>query len=66
MTHAEEMGADASDLFNYLTGYSKQEDYNKFIVAPLSRPARKSKARASPASTCKKILRASSTSRLPI
>jgi polyphosphate kinase len=36
MTHAAEMGADASDLFNYLTGYSKQEDFNKFIVAPLT------------------------------
>ncbi len=36
LTHNEQMGADASDLFNYLTGYSKQEDYNKFIVAPLT------------------------------
>ena len=36
MTHDEQMGADASDLFNFLTGYSKQEDYNKFLVAPLT------------------------------
>ncbi|MDM8529455.1 polyphosphate kinase 1 [Anaerolineales bacterium HSG24] len=30
------IGADASDLFNALTGYSKKEDYEKFLVAPLS------------------------------
>lgn len=29
-----EFGADASDLFNALTGYSKKENYNKFLVAP--------------------------------
>lgn len=29
-----EFGADASDLFNALTGYSKKTDYNKFLVAP--------------------------------
>ncbi|RMF05299.1 MAG: polyphosphate kinase 1 [Chloroflexi bacterium] len=29
-----EFGADASDLFNALTGYSKKIDYNKFLVAP--------------------------------
>jgi polyphosphate kinase len=29
-------GADASDLFNALTGYSKKEDYQKFLVAPFS------------------------------
>jgi polyphosphate kinase len=34
MTRREEIGADASDLFNYLTGYSKQEEYRKFLVAP--------------------------------
>lgn len=34
MTQQEEIGADASDLFNYLTGYSKQSDYCKFLVAP--------------------------------
>jgi polyphosphate kinase len=31
-----EFGADASDLFNALTGYSKKEDYQKFLVAPNS------------------------------
>jgi polyphosphate kinase len=29
-----EFGADASDLFNALTGYSKKQDYQKFLVAP--------------------------------
>jgi polyphosphate kinase len=29
-----EFGADASDLFNALTGYSNKEDYQKFLVAP--------------------------------
>jgi polyphosphate kinase len=29
-----EFGADASDLFNALTGYSKKQDYKKFLVAP--------------------------------
>lgn len=29
-----EFGADASDLFNALTGYSKKTDYKKFLVAP--------------------------------
>jgi polyphosphate kinase len=36
MTSDEEMGADASELFNYLTGYSKQVDYRKFLVAPVN------------------------------
>jgi polyphosphate kinase len=31
-----EFGDDATDLFNALTGYSKKEDYKKFLVAPLS------------------------------
>jgi polyphosphate kinase len=31
-----EFGADASDLFNALTGYSKKEDYQKFLVAPFT------------------------------
>jgi polyphosphate kinase len=29
-----EFGADASDLFNALTGYSRKYDYHKFLVAP--------------------------------
>lgn len=28
--------SDASDLFNYLTGFSKQKTYRKFLVAPYS------------------------------
>ena len=32
----EEMGADATDLFNYLTGYSAKKDYRKFLVAPIN------------------------------
>jgi polyphosphate kinase len=32
----EDMGADATDLFNYLTGYSAQKDYRKFLVAPIN------------------------------
>ncbi len=31
-----DIGADASDLFNYLTGYSRQNSYRKFLVAPVS------------------------------
>jgi polyphosphate kinase len=31
-----EFGADASDLFNYLTGYSQQKEYRRFLVAPLN------------------------------
>lgn len=30
------MGADASDLFNFLTGYSAKQDYRKFLVAPIN------------------------------
>ncbi|MCB8982303.1 MAG: polyphosphate kinase 1 [Ardenticatenaceae bacterium] len=36
MTSREDMGADASELFNYLTGYSKQTVYRKFLVAPVN------------------------------
>jgi polyphosphate kinase len=31
-----QMGADASDVFNYLTGYSAKQDYCKFLVAPIN------------------------------
>jgi polyphosphate kinase len=34
-TAREDFGADASDLFNYLTGYSKLRAYRKLLVAPL-------------------------------
>jgi polyphosphate kinase len=32
----EEIGADATDLFNYLTGYSTKQDYRKLCVAPVN------------------------------
>jgi len=32
----EAMGADATDLFNYLTGYSTKQDYKKLLVAPVN------------------------------
>ncbi len=35
-TADEEIGADATDLFNYLTGYSAKKDYNKLLVAPVN------------------------------
>ncbi len=31
-----DIGADATDLFNFLTGYSAQESYRKLFVAPVS------------------------------
>lgn len=36
LTCDEEMGVDASDLFNFLTGYSAKKDYRKFLVAPIN------------------------------
>lgn len=36
MSHDEALGADASDLFNFLTGYSRHTDYRKFLIAPVS------------------------------
>jgi len=36
----EEIGADASDLFNYLTGYSTRETYRKLLVAPVNMRSR--------------------------
>jgi polyphosphate kinase len=32
----EELGADATELFNYLTGYSRQHDYRQLLVAPVN------------------------------
>lgn len=32
----EDFGADASDLFNYLTGYSDKREYRKLVVAPVN------------------------------
>jgi polyphosphate kinase len=36
LTSNEELGADATDLFNFLTGYSQQLDYRKLLVAPVN------------------------------
>ena len=36
MTADEEIGADASEFFNYLTGYSRQTDYRKLIISPIN------------------------------
>ena len=36
LTVDRELGADASELFNYLTGYSRQSRYRKLLVAPVS------------------------------
>ncbi len=36
LTCNEDFGADASDLFNYLTGYAYQSQYRKFLIAPLT------------------------------
>jgi polyphosphate kinase len=35
-TANEVVGADASELFNYLTGYSRQTDYRRLFVAPVT------------------------------
>jgi polyphosphate kinase len=36
LTHNEEIGADATSLFNFLTGYSQQSKYHRLLVAPLN------------------------------
>jgi len=35
-TADEHFGADATELFNYLTGYSKQIEYRRLLVAPVN------------------------------
>lgn len=35
-TTDQEIGADATDLFNYLTGYSAIKDFRKLLVAPIN------------------------------
>jgi polyphosphate kinase len=35
LTADEELGADATDLFNHLTGYSAKKSYRKLLVAPV-------------------------------
>lgn len=36
LTANEEIGADATELFNYLTAYSQNEGFRKLLVAPLN------------------------------
>jgi polyphosphate kinase len=36
LTAREDIGSDATDLFNYLTGYSAKRDYQKLLVAPVN------------------------------
>ncbi len=36
MTSDEDIAADVSDVFNYLTGYSAQSEYRKLLVAPVN------------------------------
>ncbi|OLE52186.1 MAG: RNA degradosome polyphosphate kinase [Acidobacteria bacterium 13_1_20CM_3_53_8] len=35
-TTDERIGADATDLFNFLTGYSRQNEYRQLVVAPVN------------------------------
>ena len=35
-TANDDFGADATDLFNFLTGYSRQKEYRQFLVAPVN------------------------------
>jgi polyphosphate kinase len=35
LTADEQIGADATDLFNYVTGYSAKNDFRKLLVAPI-------------------------------
>jgi polyphosphate kinase len=32
----DDLGADLSDLFNFLTGYSRQQSYRKLLIAPVN------------------------------
>lgn len=36
LTCREDIGADVSELFNFLTGYSRQRHYRKLLVAPVN------------------------------
>lgn len=36
LTCDENVGSDASDLFNFLTGYSAKRDYKRLLVAPIN------------------------------
>ncbi len=35
-TSDDAIGSDATDVFNFLTGYSKQREFNRFLVAPMT------------------------------
>jgi len=35
-SNRDDLGADLTDLFNYLTGYSRQTEYRKLLVAPVN------------------------------
>jgi polyphosphate kinase len=39
----EQIGADATDLFNYLTGYSEKHEFRKLLVAPINLRSRMEK-----------------------
>lgn len=36
LTSDEEIGADATELFNFLTGYSHQDEFRRLLVAPIN------------------------------
>lgn len=36
----QELGADLTDLFNYLTGYSRQQSFRKLLIAPVNMRSR--------------------------
>lgn len=36
LTDDEEIGADATELFNFLSAYSRREDFKKLLVAPIN------------------------------
>src|SRR4030095_9444812 len=36
LTANAEIGADVTDLFNFLTGFSRQKDYQRLLVAPVN------------------------------
>ena len=40
LTASPDIGEDLTDLFNFLTGYSRQEAYRRIVVAPLALRAR--------------------------
>ena len=36
LTADEDIGADATEFFNYLTGYSRQKEYRRLLIAPVN------------------------------